>query len=373
VASHPMMSVEGIGGKLADKQLHREREFTERLIDSTVEGIFAFDRECRYTLWNRAMERIFGIRRGEAVGRNAFELLPSLKETGEDRFFLDALQGRTNLSKERPYRIPETGREAFFEVYYSPIRDASGGVTGPGKVIGGLAILHDITERKQAEESLRELSGRLLRSQDEERRRIARELHDSTAQTLSALALNLALLRKQGSLASAKTAALIAESQALANQAAAEVRNLSHLLHPPDLDAIGLLAAVRWYAARFTERTGVRVELDLPAEAGPLPPDVELALFRVMQESLTNVHRHSESPTAKVRIANGRSQITLEVEDQGRGLPPERLNHRECDILNLGVGLAGMRARITQLGGWFEIAATNPGTKVKATVPLKRM
>jgi len=366
-----MMGMEGSGSKLADKQLHREREFTERLIDSTVEGIFAFDRQCRYTVWNRAMERIFGIRREQAVGRKAFDLLPSLKETGEDRFFLDALEGRTNLSKERPYRIPETGREAFFEVYYSPVRDASGGVMGPGKVIGGLAILHDITERKQAEESLRELSGRLLRSQDEERRRIARELHDSTAQTLSALALNFALLRKQGSLTNPETAALIAESQALANEAAAEVRNLSHLLHPPDLDAIGLLPAVRWHAARFAERSQVQVELDLPVEAGPLPPEVELALFRVMQESLTNVHKHSGSPTARVRITKAKNQITLAVEDQGRGLPPEMSNHREDDISNLGVGLAGMRARLRQLGGWVEIASTSHGTKVKAVVPLK--
>jgi PAS domain S-box-containing protein len=371
MTSQPMMSMGNARTKLVHKQLHREKEFTERLIDSTVEGIFAFDRQCRYTLWNRAMERIFGIRRGEAVGRNAFDLLPSLKETGEDRFFLDALKGRTSLSKERPYRIPETGREAFFEVYYSPIRDASGGVTGPGKVIGGLAILHDITERKQAEESLRELSARVLRSQDEERRRIARELHDSTAQTLSAMALNFALLRRQGSLTSPKAAALIAESQALANQAAEEIRNLSHLLHPPDLDAIGLLPALRWYAARFSERTRVRVELDLPADAGPLPPDVELALFRVTQESLTNVHRHSGSPTARIRIANDKNQITLEVEDQGRGIPPEISNRREDDIANLGIGLAGMRARIRQLGGWFEIASTIAGTKLKATVPLK--
>jgi len=366
------MSMESTGSKMADKQLHREKQFTERLIDSTVEGIFAFDRQCRYTVWNRAMERIFGISRAEAVGRNAFDLLPSLKETGEDKFFQDALKGRTSLSKERPYRIPETGREAFFEVHYSPVRDASGGVTGPGQVIGGLAILHDITGRKRAEESLCELSGRLLRSQDEERRRIARELHDSTAQTLSALALNFALLRKETSLTSPRAEALIAESQALANQAAAEVRNLSHLLHPPDLDAIGLLPAVRWYTARFSERTRVRVELDLPVELGPMPPEVELALFRVMQESLTNVHRHSGSPTATIRIANGKDQITLEVEDQGRGLPPGISNHREGDTLNPGVGLPGMRARIRQLGGWFEIASTNPGTRLRATIPVKR-
>jgi len=145
------------------------------------------------------------------------------------------------------------------------------------------------------------------------------------------------------------------------------------LLHPPDLDAIGLLPAVRWYTARFAERTRVRVELDLPVEAGRLQPDVELALFRVMQESLTNVHRHSGSPTARIRIARGQNQVTLEVEDQGCGISPEISNPREGDISNLGVGLAGMRARIRQLGGWFEIASTNHGTRVRALVPLKRV
>ena len=367
------MSVDQAARKLAEKQLRREREFTARLIDSTTEGIFAFDRECRYTVWNRAMERIFGIRRAQALGRNAFDLLPFLKETGEDRFFLDALDGKITVAMERRYRIPETGREAFFEVYYSPIRDASGGLTGPGKVIGGLAILHDITERKQLEEWLRELSGRLLRSQDEERRRIARELHDSTAQTLSALALNLTFLQKRFPPSDRKASAVLAESQALANQAAAEVRNLSHLLHPPDLDAIGLLAAIRWYAVRFTDRTGVRVEFDLPSEPWPLPPDVELALFRVVQESLTNVHRHSGSQTATVRIARRDNQLTLEVQDQGRGMPPEVLQHYECDFSRLGVGLAGMRARIRQLGGRLEIASTSHGTKLKAMVPLKKV
>ena len=369
MATRPMMSAEG-SAKPVEKQLHREREFTERLVDSTVEGIFAFDRQCRFTLWNRAMERIFAISRADAIGRKAFDLLPFLKETGEDRFFADALEGKTSLSPERPYRIPETGREAFFEVYYSPVRDASGGVEGPGKVIGGLAILHDITERKQAAESLRALSARLLHSQDEERRRIARELHDSTAQTLSALALNFALLRKESP--SPKALALIAESQALANQAATDVRNLSHFLHPPDLDAIGLLPAVRWYASRYSERTQIKLELDLPADTGPLPPEVQLALFRVMQEGLNNVHRHSGSPTAMVKIARGNGAVMLEVRDQGRGLPREIVEHNEADIPNLGVGLAGMRARIRQLGGRFEIASTNPGTTLRATVPLKK-
>ena len=359
----------------AQMEFRREKEFSERLINSTIEGIFAFDIECRCTMWNPAMERIFGLRKAEVLGQRAFQVLPFLKETGEERFFKDSLRGKSVVARDRPYQV--SGREGFFDAFYSPIFDETGSNVGKGTVIGGLVILHDTTERRQAHEALCELSARLLRSQDEERHRISRELHDSTAQTLYALSLNLVLLEKSALADDPKVAAALLESRSLADRAAQDIRNLSHLLHPPDLDTIGLSPAMRWYASRFSERTGVHVEFELSSELERLHQDTELALFRVFQESLSNVHRHSGSRAVEVRVLTTREGLILEVRDHGRGLSRSAAaryngNSDGDDVSNLGIGVEGMRARMKQLGGSLEINFTGKGTVVRAKVPLRR-
>jgi len=229
----------------------------------------------------------------------------------------------------------------------------------------------EINERTQAEDSLRELSSGLLRLRDEEQRRIARELHDSTAQILGALAINLEKLQKlDPGRVDSKARKLLAESTDLLEAAIAEVRTISYLLHPPILDDLGLEGVLPWYADGFSNRSGIRVELDMPPDLGRLPRDVELTLFRIVQEGLTNILRHSGSSTASITILKEANSVTLTIKDFGRGLSPEILEGlRDAKAVG-GVGISGMRERVRQLGGEFEIVSDDSGTAIEAKLPI---
>lgn len=238
---------------------------------------------------------------------------------------------------------------------------------GPdGQAVRVVGTLRDISEAKQVERRLQQLSGRLLQAQDEERRHLARELHDVVAQELATLCLNLHLLGRPDATAT-EAAELLNKCRRLAEDCARDVRTRSYLLHPPLLDEFGLAGAVRAYADGFATRSGVRVDLQLPPDLGRLPRAVELTLFRVLQESLTNVMRHAESRTASVRIALERAGVRLEVSDRGRGLRPEAARAAGN---GLGVGILGMRERLRQLGGSLQLEMLDPGTRVVAFVPL---
>lgn len=243
-----------------------------------------------------------------------------------------------------------------------------------GDLRGLCVIVTDLTEQKHKEQELARLSARLLRLQDEERRRIARDLHDSTSQTLSALSINLAILEQRASGLTPEVEKTVADCHSLAAQAAAEVRHLSHLLHPPDLDAIGLIAAIRWYTVRLSDHGGLQVSLQLQDDFSRLDPDIEIALFRVVQESLSNVQRHSGSTSATIRVSQQDGHAVVEIEDKGRGILPEllRIDQGESVVARLGVGVAGMRERLRQLHGRLEIASGRTGTTVRAVVPLER-
>jgi PAS domain S-box-containing protein len=353
-----------------EEQLNREREFTMRIIDSCTDGIMAFDRQCRLTVWNRAMEQLMGIGREQAKGRLAGEILPFLNEPGEAKFLEDALQGKSVVATDRSYRIPVTGRMGVFEADYSPIRAGSGVASGNGEVVGALAVIHDITAQKRYENSLRQLSARLLRLQDEERRRIALELHDSTSQMLAALSLNLARLNRMQSL-NRTDAEIVSESSALAAQAARELRTLSYLLHPPELDEMGLATAVRSYVQGFSQRTGIQVNLKITPGFERLPQDVETTLFRILQEGLTNIHRHSGSQTAEVRLTSGSGTVALRITDHGRGMPAEIVSDAVNGSPELGVGVRGMRERVRQLQGDLEIKSNARGTTIEARIPRR--
>jgi PAS domain S-box-containing protein len=235
-----------------------------------------------------------------------------------------------------------------------------------GEVVASHGFFRDVSERKRAEQALHELSGRLLQLQDQERRRIARELHDVTAQNLSAITLNLARLEKLIPAKDEKTRKVVSESLALGEESLRDIRTLSYLLHPPMLDESGLFVALEWYLNGFAKRSGVRVNLSALSDIDRLPAEMETALFRVVQESLTNIHRHSGSKVATVEVFQDDFQVILEVRDEGRGMA----ELPEGGVL--GVGIRGMRERLRQLGGRLEITSNERGTKVRAVLPLVR-
>jgi signal transduction histidine kinase len=219
-----------------------------------------------------------------------------------------------------------------------------------------------------ANQNLRALSARLLQLQDEERRRFARELHDSVGQSLAGLTLNLSAVRTDIERL-AKTASALSESEAMVQEMSKEVRTISYLLHPPLLDEAGLASALRWYVEGFTQRSKIQVEAEFPDDFGRLSQELETAVFRVVQECLTNIHRHSGSRTAKVSIARFNGLVFVEVADRGKGIGPEKRYEMEGSG-TLGVGLRGMRERILQLGGSIKIDSNSPGTVVRVQVPV---
>ena len=223
-------------------------------------------------------------------------------------------------------------------------------------------------ELDQANQSLRELTGRLLQLQDDERRRIARELHDSVGQMLAALAMNLSAVNSDIERLT-NTANAVSSSMNMVQEMTKEIRTISYLLHPPLLDEAGLDSALRWYIEGFAERSNIQVELDFPEDFGRLSRELETAIFRTVQECLTNIHRHSESPTAKIRLARNGAEVHVEVEDEGKGIPPEK-HYEVASPGTPGVGIRGMRERLRQLGGSLEIHSNGKGTLVKARLPM---
>lgn len=216
--------------------------------------------------------------------------------------------------------------------------------------------------------SLRHLSMRLMRLQDEERRKIARELHDGLGQFLASLAINLDRIAKQ----SPTSAGLVTESRAMLDQAISEMRTLSHLLHPPLLDEVGFASAATWFVEGFSKRSGIQMKLDLPSTLPRLPQSLELGLFRVLQESLTNLHRHSGSPRGDVCMHITKEILCLHIRDYGKGIPATVLERwRDSGIA--GVGLAGMKERVSEFGGKLEIMNPGDGTLVQVTVPLSEI
>jgi signal transduction histidine kinase len=222
----------------------------------------------------------------------------------------------------------------------------------------------ELRAREQAEASLRTLSVRLLELQDQERRKFSRELHDSLGQYLVGAKMNLAMLGK-----SLPDNAMIAECLKLLDQAMTETRTISHLLHPPLLDETGFASAARWYVEGFAKRSGIPTGLDMPEDLGRLPSSLELALFRVLQEGLTNVHRHSKSKKADVSLRLSEDKVVLRVRDYGKGIPADVLDRFRRNSAHGGVGLAGMRERLHELGGHLEMDSDSRGTQVVATLP----
>ncbi|MGC1685065.1 MAG: PAS domain-containing protein [Candidatus Acidiferrales bacterium] len=275
----------------------------------------------------------------------------------------------TGKSLKSAYRvIARDGHVVWFQCEVKMVRRPDG---RPWFLHG---VGFDITELKQTEETLRQrtvalqnLSARLLRLQDDEHKRIARELHDSVGQYLAAVKMNLLVLK--GSAADGNDA-IHSEIEQLIERCIVETRTLSHLLHPPALDELGFAAAAQWYVEGFAKRSGIHVTIELPPQMDRLPHAVELTLFRVLQEGLTNIHRHSGSPKAEIVLAINDAEVSLQITDHGRGMPQDMLELFQKTGSHAGIGLAGMRERVNELAGRLEITSTTHGTQINVTISL---
>jgi len=328
------------------------------LLDLVNDAIFVRDATGRISYWSQGAERLYGWTKEEAVGKSTHELLRTifpvpLSEIAES----ERWEGELVQVKRDGSSITVAGR-------WTPLRDQD------GRFAGWLEIATDITSRKLLEEAARRLTGRILSLQDDERRRIARELHDSLGQYLASIKVNLDLLSK--TLSESPESALLSDCLSATEECLAETRTISHLLHPPLLDEAGFACAARWYVEGFAQRSAFEVDLDLPPQLGRLDRDVETALFRVLQEALTNVHRHSGGSAVNVLVRANDGKVRLEVTDNGKGIPPDRLYHLQNDGSVAGVGLGGMRERARQLGGSLRVVPAFPGTTVILTIPLAR-
>jgi PAS domain S-box-containing protein len=327
------------------------------LFDSSLDGIIVLDDNRRFVDANPAALALFGISSDILTD---FTLDQFVAPRDRSKFASDWLAFKT----EKEYWGELELLRADGTIRIAQYRSRANFL--PGR---HLASFRDITRRREAEESLSALSQRLLQTQDEERRRIARELHDSTGQCLAAVRMNLQILKGEEGRLTPNAQKSLEEAFATSSQCATDVRTLSYLLHPPLLDELGLVAALGWYTSGFAERSGVNVTLDVKPPDMQLSQDVGTALYRIVQECLTNIHRHSHSPTARIQLELDGKQIVLRVSDQGRGLPVEKREIVDDGVRGLGVGIGGMRERVKQLGGTLKIIPENPGTTVTVTLP----
>jgi PAS domain S-box-containing protein len=363
------------------------------IVDSSEDAIVSKTLDGVITSWNASAERLFGYTADEAVGQHISLIIP-VDRRNEETVIIERIKRGERIEHFDTVRVRKDKASLDISLTISPVRDAN------GKIIGASKIARDITQRKQIEQALREsegryrtladaldtqvqfrtqelerrnselrdLSGLLLESQDAERRHIARELHDSAGQTLTALDLLLARISEDAKDDPA-LAKDVQNAEELVQHLARELRTTSYLLHPPLLDETGISSALSWYVQGLAERSGLEIDLQVPDSFGRLPSEMELVIFRLVQECLTNIHRHSESKTALIRLEREENTIRVKVEDQGRGMSPERLAAIQSQ--GTGVGIRGMRERVRHLRGNLIIESNGSGTKVYATLPLK--
>lgn len=322
----------------------------------------------RYIDVNESFLRMSGYDRREVIGSTSLEL--GIFQEPEDRERLVGPLRENDSVRNLELEFRTKGGE--FRILLSSAELIQ---------LGGqpcvLVASSDITERKRLEEErlhaeneLSQLTARLFNLQDEERRRIARELHDGTAQNLFAISIDIDLMRKQTSNGDSEINTLLDESAMLCEQALQEIRTLSYLLHPPLLDQVGLVSALKWYVEGFSKRTGIEVSLVALDVGGRMGSEIETALFRIVQEGLTNIRRHSCSETASIRLRRDSEQIFLEIQDHGRGMKIDTQSIPIEEMHELGVGIPGMRQRLRQLGGRLDIVSSAAGTLVTAVIPL---
>ncbi|HET8926118.1 MAG TPA: PAS domain-containing protein [Candidatus Acidoferrum sp.] len=355
--------------KRAAEAVRRSEAYLAAAQRLTRVGSWSLDLSAGELHWSAETFRIFSFE--PAASADLHNMFLNRIHPGDRPVIEQGLKNALTITEpyEVEYRIvwPDGSVKAIRESVYPRLGKS-------GEVIERYGVVADITERKQAENDLRRLSGRLLQLQDEERRRIARDLHDSTGQDLVALATMLGQLRSSLPSSEQKSRKLLSECKALADRCIREVRTLSYVLYPPALEQAGLAGAIRDYVRGFTERSGIHVGLELSPHVGRMGQDVELALFRVVQEGLANIQRHSGSRYAKIRMAqihtdNG-ADLVLEISDSGREASAGLSRHTPRLPFQFGVGIRSMQERANLIGGRLEINSTNAGTTVRMTIPL---
>jgi two-component system sensor histidine kinase UhpB len=365
------------------------------IVDSSEDAIISKSLDGIISSWNPAAERMFGWKAQEAVGQPITIIIPAELHDQEVEI-IKRLRAGERIEHLETIRQKKSGEQIEVSLTISPIRD------GTGTVVGASKIARDITERKQIEaklkaandrleervqqrtselweknaelvkqeQTVREISARLLQLQDQERRRIARELHDSVGQLLAAISMAASKVSRARQELSPEVNGTVKEIAGLAEQASREIRTVSHLLHPPLLDEVGLESAVRELIEGFAQRSKIDVNLVVSPDFERLSEDYEIAIFRVVQECLTNIHRHSGSRTAQIQLSRQNGCVHCEISDQGKGLPHGHPLDPNSSA-TLGVGLRGMRERVRQLGGILEIHSNSKGTTVAVELPVR--
>ncbi len=381
------------------KEEERTTGLLAAIVDSSDDAIISKSLDGVISSWNKGAERTFGYTADEAIGQHITLIIPPDRRQ-EEANILERLKRGERIDHFETVRVRKDGTLLDISLTISPVRD------GAGRVIGASKVARDITEQKRAEQALREskerlrsladgleaevrlrtrelerrnaevldqseqlrdLSNRLLRSQDDERRRIARELHDSAGQILTALGMSIGNIGQRVK-HDPQLAEGVRDSRELVQQLSKEIRTTSYLLHPPLLDENGLPEAVRWYVQGLEGRSDLKIELSISEDFGRLPCEVEMAVFRIVQECLTNIHRHSGSKKATIRLVHKSETVSLDIQDEGKGIPAEKLVSIQGQ--NAGVGIAGIRERVRHLRGTVNIQSNPLGTTISVTLPV---
>jgi PAS domain S-box-containing protein len=367
------------------KRAERSTALLAAIVDSSDDAIVSKTLDGIITSWNKSAERIFGYLPGEAIGKHITLIIPR-DRWDEESSIIARIRSGERVDHFQTLRRRKDGSLVDVSLTISPVKDSTGNIIGASKVA------RDITAQVRAAEALRgseeelrrlsqsldhqvrsrtgelqELSWQLMRLRDEERRHVARELHDSAGQSLAVLAIEVDQLLQKASTTPELTAD-IEQIRETVRQLHSDIRTTSYLLHPPLLDESGLGAAITWYAGGLTERTALPIDLEISDDLGRLPRELELVLFRFVQEALTNIHRHASATKASIAMSRSQSHVTAEVRDNGTGMSAERL--RQVTSGGSGVGVRGMRERIRQFQGSMELHSDSTGTTVSVEIPI---
>jgi PAS domain S-box-containing protein len=371
-------------------QLQQHLRTFDTILSTTADFACVYDRNGRAVYANQALLDFWGLKLEDAIGKNFFDLgYPQDLAARLQCQIQQVFDAKERLKDELQYS--RSGIGGYREYIFQPVFDSHGNVES---VVGST---RDVSDRKLMEEALRDakarletavhtrthelqlrnseilqqaeqlrdLSNRLQQTQDSERRHIARELHDSVGQFITALGMNLAVVAR--STQDSPVHEKLKESQALVQQLSKEIRTMSYLLHPPLLDEAGLSGAISWYLEGFNQRSGLKIELCISQGFGRLPNEMETAIFRIVQECLTNIHRHSGADSARVELTRTPMSVCLKIQDNGRGIAPEKMDR----LQHTGVGITGMRERVRHLRGTLEMDSKYRGTRVTVIFPIR--